>query len=205
MEELRLEWRLVESQMIHTHSRLCRRRRGSTRTDDAAVRGRPDTTASMSIFAMSNATTAALESSWKRGDEGSAATRSVNACQHGQEESLEPLGKLLTPDSFGVLQQSGCDDWLAAPQHPEVGESERAPQQQVRPGRMQPQAKIAVAIPGSWTISPRQQAKATNLWGTVLSILEIHGARLERCLRAIQQSLASPPHQTMPIFGGLVQ
>jgi hypothetical protein len=127
----------------------------------------------MSIFAMSNAATVAFEPSWKRGDEGSAATRSVSACQHGQEESLEPLGELLTPESSGVLQQSGRDDWLAAPQHPEVGESERAPQQQLRPGRMQPQAKIAVVMPGSWTISPRQQAKITDLSGTIRRILEI--------------------------------
>jgi hypothetical protein len=67
---------------------------------------------------------------------------------------------------------------------------------------MQPQAKITVAIPGSWTISPRQQAKATDLWGIVLRILEIHGERLEKCLCATEQSLACPPDRTMPIPGG---
>jgi hypothetical protein len=116
-------------------------------------------------------------SCWILGDDGSAAGRSVTFSQQGHGESLDLPAVVVAIPLFGVLQQAASVRSAAVPQHAAVGANGRELQQHVRPGRMQPQARITLAMPGNWRTSARQQVSTIEIRGTTKRIETDSGRR----------------------------
>jgi hypothetical protein len=136
------------------------------------------------------------------GDDGSTAARSVTFSQQGHGESPDLPAFPVAIPLFGVLQQADSVRSATVPQHAAVGAKGRELQQHVRPGRMQPQAKITLAMPGNWRTSARQQVNTIEIRGTTKRIETDSGRRDERYVQPVM-SLARPSPRCYPDCWGM--